>query len=150
MQSKASDLRPFGSDGWILIPNETPDKTAPVFHHLRSNTFILMRLRRSVTSRNWIMKLDKINEVEIVRIHFWETFSVWYHPEMLLPWQRDVTIALFYSLTQLMEIMQYQRKRVTAYIISYCFTLGDMSKTRNRWSHSGYGRDEALSLVLNI
>ena len=70
MQSKANNLRPFGSDGWILIPNETPDKTAPVFHHLRSNTCILIRLRRSVTSRNWIIKLDKIDEVETVRIYF--------------------------------------------------------------------------------
>ena len=78
------------------------------------------------------MKLDKIDEVETVRVHFFSDVFGRYHPEILLPWQRDVTISPFYSLTQLMEIMQYQRKRVTAYIISYCFTLEDMSKTRNR------------------
>ena len=40
MQSKANNWRQFGSRGWILIPNETPDKTPPGFH-LRSNRFFI-------------------------------------------------------------------------------------------------------------
>ena len=32
MKSKANKWRPFGSGGWILIPNETLDKTPTGFH----------------------------------------------------------------------------------------------------------------------
>ena len=113
MQSKPNNLRSFGSDGSILIPNETPDKTAPVFHYLRSNSCILMRLR-SVTSRNWIMKLDEIDEVETVRIHFLsDVFGLISSRNFatMATWRNDSS---FYSLTQLVETMQYQGKRVTA------------------------------------
>ena len=40
MQSKANKWPPFGSGGWILIPNETPDETPPGFH-LRWNMFFI-------------------------------------------------------------------------------------------------------------
>ena len=41
------------------------------------------------------MKLDKIDEVfsETVQIHFLSDVLVCCHPEILLPWQRDVTIS---------------------------------------------------------
>ena len=41
IQSKANKWQPFGSGGWILIPNETPDKTPAPSFHLRWNIFFI-------------------------------------------------------------------------------------------------------------
>ena len=42
------------------------------------------------------MKLNKMDSVETVRIHFYSEFSVCCHPEILLPWKRDVTTSPLY------------------------------------------------------
>ena len=44
------------------------------------------------------MKFNEINEVQTLQIHFEMTLSVCSHPEILLPWQRDVTTSPLYSL----------------------------------------------------
>ena len=43
------------------------------------------------------MKLNKIDEVETVRIHFLSDVLICCHPKILLPWQRDVTTSPLYS-----------------------------------------------------
>ena len=41
------------------------------------------------------MKLNKIDEVETVRIHFLRDVFICCHPKILLPWQRDVKTSLY-------------------------------------------------------
>ena len=44
-------------------------------------------------------KLNKLNNIDEVRIYFLSEFSVCCHPKILLPWQRDVTTYRLYFVT---------------------------------------------------
>ena len=49
------------------------------------------------------MKLNKIDKIETVRIHFLSEVLDCCHPEILLPWQHDVMTSPLYLLSENIE-----------------------------------------------
>ena len=68
MKSEANKWWPFGSGGWILIPNETPDKT-PLGFHLRWNMFFIsVRSNTCILMRCFYYRVTKLVETTTTKI----------------------------------------------------------------------------------
>jgi len=59
------------------------------------------------------MRLMKLIKFETVRIHFLSEFSVCCHPEILLPWERDVTTSLVYIMGNIMRPWRFWKFRAS-------------------------------------
>ena len=68
MKSEANKWRPFGTGGWILIPNQTPDKT-PLGFHLRWNMFFIsVRSNTCILMRCFYYRVTKLVETTTTKI----------------------------------------------------------------------------------
>ena len=68
VKSEANKWWPFGSGGWILIPNQTPDKT-PLGFHLRWNMFFIsVRSNTCILMRCFYYRVTKLVETTTTKI----------------------------------------------------------------------------------
>ena len=107
MQSKANKWPPFGSGGWILIPNVTPDETPPGFH-LRWNMFFISEIKHFHFNEIFIDYTTHGNNA-IYHCFIWENMSL--HNFLLFHLRRHV--------------------KNSGFVLHHGFQT-----PRNRWKHS--------------